>query len=167
MPSNLSNAQLYARNNQDTHGDNAQKTEKLGVDRNLRDTFSGKKLERLKASIKGKNNYKLLIRSNNGIDAVNSSFDSDKKIKVKQIGDDTYMVRIPLATSTFSGELQKLDNGIVPSKLASYDVVQPDIFEALGTDYLTGETLDKLSWLQKIGAPSFAEELMSKEKIKV
>ena len=131
IPSNFSIVQLYAKSDQDTNGGNTQKTEKIATDHNLKDTFSGKKLERLKASIKGKNSYKLLIRSTDNIDAISSSFGSDKKIKVKKVGNGSYMVRIPLDTTTFSGELQKLDNGIIPSKLASYDVVQPDIFEAL------------------------------------
>ena len=155
MLSNFNIGALYAKSDQDTNGDNTQKTEKVGTDHNLKDTFSGKKLERLKGSIKGKNNYKLLIRSTDTIDAIKSSFGSDKKIKVKKVSDTAYIVELPLDDTSFSGELVKMDNGIIPSKLSTYDVVQPEVFDSFATttatttSYLSGETIDKLWGMQK------------------
>lgn len=143
--SNLSIGTLYAK--QDRNNITIENSRKDHV---LKDAFSGKKLERIKASIKGKNNYRLLIRSSDGLDAINSFFDSeDKKIKVKKVGDTIYIIQFPLNTRSFLGELLKIDNGIIPSKIGSYDVVQPEIVEALETGYLTGETLDKLWNMEK------------------
>ncbi len=147
--SNFSSATLYARNNQDTpHLSKKNENEKDYI---LKDTFSGNKLERVRASVKRKGSYKLLLRSSDGLNAINNFFDSeDKKIKVKQVGKTAYMVQFPSKTQSFSGELLKIENGIIPSKIGSYKVVQPEIVEALRTEYLKGETLDKLWNMEKI-----------------
>lgn len=61
--SNFSPSALHARNNQDVPGQNSKKIANTGKDFDLKDAFGGKKFERAKASAKGKNNYRLMIRS--------------------------------------------------------------------------------------------------------
>ena len=138
----------------------------------LKDSLSGKKLDRAQASIKNKNHYKLLIRSNDTFETISSFFHAqDKKIRVKKTGNSTYMVRFPLNTTSFTGELSGIENGIIPAQIGTYDVIQPEVFETLdstgSTDYLTGENLSALWNLQDIGAPSFVQSLSTLSKTTV
>jgi hypothetical protein len=61
-----------------------------------------------------------------------------------------------------------MDNGVIPSKLATYDVLQPEVFNSSATAaYLSGETIGSLWGIQKIGVPAFVEELSTKGKVKI
>lgn len=147
---------------------NTPKTNK--PDHDLRDSFSGKELERVKTSVKGKDHYTLLVRSNDGLAGTEGIFDTeDKSIRVQKVGDTAYLVELPVGTKSFSGERVKVDNGVIPAQIGGYDVVQPEVFETLGTGsgYLSGEATDKLWGMDRVGVPSFAEELSQKNKIKV
>lgn len=110
-----------------------------------------------------------MIRSSDGLGAIDSFFNSeDVKIKVRQVSDTAYIIELPLDDKSFSGELSKMDNGIIPSKLSTYDVVQPEMFNSSATaGYLSGEATGSLWAMEKVGVPSFAEELSTKGKIQV
>lgn len=103
----------------------------------LKDRFSGKKLERVKTSIRGKDGYRLLIRTTDGPNAIDTSFGADKKTKIRKVGDGMYLVSFSRGNKSFSGELSKLESDTIPSTLGSYDVVEPEVFEALGSGYLS------------------------------
>ncbi len=134
----------------------------------LKDHSDGKKLDRIKASVKGKKGYRLLITSGDSQETVQASFvATDPKAKVRKTGGNTYMVSLPLGSSAFPDELGKIDNGVLPSSFGNYDVVEPQAFETAGTDYLAGEATDKLWGMQKIGAASFQQALATKDRIKV
>jgi hypothetical protein len=61
--SNLSITTIYAGSTGNNPNQNTNKGNSTGKDHDLKATFSGKELERVRTSIKGKNNYTLLIRS--------------------------------------------------------------------------------------------------------
>lgn len=161
--SNFSLTPLYAEKEEKTqtektrdapqeHGGKTVKTNQGERDHDLRDRFSGKELERVKTSVKGKNSYKLLIRSSDGLTGTENVFRTeDKDIQVRKVGDAAYIVELPLNNKSFGGELSKLDNGIIPSKLGAYDVVQPEVFETFATTgYLGGEATDKLWGMDRV-----------------
>lgn len=117
----------------------------------MKDRHDSKKLDRIKNSVKGKKEYRVLIRSAESFGSIQTAFASgDLKVKVRRVGGNAYMVNLPIGSSAFPEELRKIDNGILPSSIGDYDVVAPEIFEATGTDYLIGEETGKLWGLEKI-----------------
>ena len=130
----------FKKNSQNQEKEKIRDTRK---DHILRDSFDGKKLERIRSSIKEKEEYKLLIESNDGIDALTIFFNSGntEKVKIKKISENKYMVRIPVWESQFAEETKKLSNDIIPSQVWGYAVIQPEIFEAFWNEYLTGESI--------------------------
>ncbi|MDD2870414.1 MAG: S8 family serine peptidase [Candidatus Gracilibacteria bacterium] len=99
----------------------------------LSQKYNGKKLDRIKSSIKTNKNYRFLIDSNQGLEAIKDFFvTGDKKAKVKQVGEHTYMVRLPLNSSFLSEELSQIDAGTIPGTIGGYEVVEPEIVEGLG-----------------------------------
>lgn len=169
--SNFSIAPLYAGagNTPNTADNGANGTSKNRPDHNLSDTFTGKKLERVKTSVKGKKEYKVLIRSTDDLAGIERFFSAeDRNIRVKKVGDTAYLVTVPLGSISFPGELTKLNNGVVPAQLGWYDVIQPEVFDTFATtSYLSGEATDKLWGMEQVGIPAFAEELATKAKVKV
>lgn len=58
--------------------------------------YSWKKLERIKSTIKTNNNYRFLIDSSESLESIKAFFIAwDKKAKVKQLWDTTFMIRLP------------------------------------------------------------------------
>jgi len=132
----------------------------------LNEKYTWKKLERIKNSIKQKNNYRLLIQTTDSQETVKDYFQSwDKKIKIKKVWTDKYMIKIPLNTDFLREDLSQIDNWALPEKLWIYDIIQPEILEWLW--FLDWEETNKLWWINKIWANNFQEELQTKTKVKV
>ncbi len=134
----------------------------------LSEKYNQKKVDKIKSTVKQKNNYRFLIKSDDFFEDVESSYTLlDKKIKVKDYGNGNYMIKIPHNSDLLVAYVNDIDNGILPTIIWWYDIVEPEIVESSSTQYLSWELVDNMWWMSYLGADLFQEELSSKNKINV
>lgn len=136
----------------------------------MSEKYTGKKLEKAHKAMKQRGEYRFLVESSGGLDAVRASFSltDGGKVDIKKVSDTLYMVNIPQDTPKFSRELSKVDTGVIPSDIAGYTVIEPEVFQAFATTPdISSEELDKLWWMDNIGLTGMALGLSASDKIQV
>jgi RHS repeat-associated protein len=133
----------------------------------LKQKFKWDKLNKVKDSIKWKDNYKVVIKSDKTLKELKDTYNLlDSNVKIKKIWKDIFQLKIS-KNSSLATSLSSIDNWILPETLWSEKLLEPEIFETYDTTYLSWEETQNLWYLNKVWADTFQESLKIKQKIKV
>jgi len=131
-----------------------------------------KKKNVFKNSIIKETNYRLLIKSDESTEDISNLFSNyDENVQVKELGNGRYRIKVK-KDSEFGEALSGINNDEIPEMMfEKYEVIQPEILqiETLeeNIDYITGENLENMWWMQAIHADKYQKNVSFLEKVKV